>query len=70
MFSGESAAQDAAARAEESGPRDDGYRPAAQPSAGDHFRAELAALREEVEQLRAEVAGLRNVVEDVRTLLD
>jgi len=70
LFSGESAAQDAAARAEESGPRDDGYRPASSPPAGDHFRAELAALRDEVEQLRAEVAGLRHVVEDVRTLLD
>jgi uncharacterized protein YceH (UPF0502 family) len=70
LFSGESAAQDAAARAEESGPRDDGYRPTAQSPAGDHVRAELAALRGEVEQLRAEVAGLRNVVEDVRTLLD
>jgi len=70
LFSGESAAQDAAARAEETGPRDDGYRPPAQPPAADHLRGELAALRHEVEQLRAEVAGLRTVVEDVRTLLD
>jgi len=70
LFSGESAALDAAARAEESGQRDDGYRPVAQPPAGEQLRADVAALRAEVEQLRAEVAGLRSVVEDVRTLLD
>jgi uncharacterized protein len=62
LFSGEGAAQDAAARAEEGGTREEAPRVTG-PSVIDE-------LRGEVDGLRAEVAELRAVVEDLRTLLD
>lgn len=60
LYSGEAAAQDSAARVEETGAADDGARP---PSALDELRAEVAALRDEL-------AGMRSVVADLRAMLD
>jgi len=62
LFSGEAAAQDAAARAEEVPHREDPATPSQ--------TSRLDAIGAEVEGLRAEVAELRALVEVLRTLLD
>jgi uncharacterized protein YceH (UPF0502 family) len=62
LFSGEAAAQDAAARAEEGPHREEAATPP-QPS-------RLDAIAAEVEGLRAEVAELRALVEHLHTILD